>query len=233
VSLAYAAGEDKNDNFRASFQTGFRNPTTQDQYIGLDVGAAILVGSAEDNLERYRDTFLDSNNNPFELTGRDAYENSYTIASVNAGAPVEANVGLVQPEKVTAFEVGYRGQKDVGRNKLTIDFSAYYNLYENFISAKNVRVALNRNLTGDDLLNALRTRNDYRDFTTYTNSTADISSYGASLGLNTKILNGFNVGLNYTYAKFDFDQSTDPDFEAGFNTPEHNIKISIWSPKFI
>jgi hypothetical protein len=27
--------ESKNHNFRGSFQTGFRNPTTQDQYIGL------------------------------------------------------------------------------------------------------------------------------------------------------------------------------------------------------
>ena len=39
LSLAYAAGEDKYHNFRASVQTGFRNPTTQDQYIGLDAGA--------------------------------------------------------------------------------------------------------------------------------------------------------------------------------------------------
>ena len=30
ISLSYAAGEDKRHNFRASLQTGFRNPTAQD-----------------------------------------------------------------------------------------------------------------------------------------------------------------------------------------------------------
>ena len=54
LSLSYAAGEDKNHNFRASIQTGFRNPTTQDQYIGLDAGSGILVGTAPDNIDRYR-----------------------------------------------------------------------------------------------------------------------------------------------------------------------------------
>ena len=30
-------------------------------------------------------------------------------------------------------------------------------------------------------------------------------------------------------SKFDFDQTTDPDYEAGFNTPEHKFKVSIGS----
>ena len=50
ASLTYTVGENRNHNFRGSFQTGFRNPTTQDLYIGLNAGRALLVGSAEDNL---------------------------------------------------------------------------------------------------------------------------------------------------------------------------------------
>jgi hypothetical protein len=68
---------------------------------------------------------------------------------------------------------------------------------------------------------------DFAVFQTYTNSAADINSYGASIGLNTKIFNNFDFGLSYTYAKFDFDQSSDPDFEAGFNTPEHKVKVQF------
>jgi hypothetical protein len=41
----YSGGESRRHNFRGSFQTGFRNPTTQDQYIGFNVGSAILLGS--------------------------------------------------------------------------------------------------------------------------------------------------------------------------------------------
>ena len=41
------------------------------------------------------------------------------------------------------------------------------------------------------------------------------------------LFGNYNVGLNYTLAKFDFDQATDPDYEAGFNTPEHKVKFSF------
>src|SRR5690606_40643728 len=46
VSLAYTAGENRNHNIRISVQQGFRSPTTQDLFIGLNAGRAILVGSA-------------------------------------------------------------------------------------------------------------------------------------------------------------------------------------------
>ena len=211
VSFAYAAGENKNQNFRASFQTGFRNPTTQDQYIGLDVGSAILVGGVEENQDRYSTTFQDASGVSYTLTGRDAYENSYTLAS---GGTVKANVDFVKPEKVTAYEIGYRGLLEAGKQRITVDLSVYYNQYEDFIANKNVIVPYNA--TGG-----------FKVFQLYTNSAADINSYGATIGLNTTVLNGFNLGLNYTLAQFDFDQASDPDFEAGFNTPEHKVKLQF------
>jgi outer membrane cobalamin receptor len=210
VSLAYAAGENKNQNFRASFQTGFRNPTTQDQYIGLDVGSAILVGSAPDNLDK-RIEYLDRTQNVQSISIRDAYENSFTIAS---GGTQAADIDLVEPEKVTAFEVGYRGLVNTGESsRVTVDLSLYYNQYDGFIANENVLVR------GTD--NALKV------VQVYTNSDTDISSYGATIGLNTKIFNGFDLGFNYTYAKLDFDQASDPSFETGFNTPENKVKIQF------
>ena len=235
VSLAYAAGENKNDNFRASFQTGFRNPTTQDQYIGLDAGSAILMGSAPDNLDRYTSSPLNVStagqgilgSPTTTLSGRLAYENSFSVSSVQNGAPAASNAPLVKPEKVTAYEVGYRGLVNAGESRITVDVSAYYNSYEDFISGKNVLVPF-YGTVGDNGLSLLALQNgDYKAFQTYTNTSADISSYGASIGLNTKVLNGFDLGINYTYAKFDFDQASDPDFEAGFNTPEHKFKLQF------
>ncbi|MDP5106146.1 MAG: hypothetical protein NWQ31_08245, partial [Polaribacter sp.] len=212
VSFAYAGGEDKNQNFRASFQTGFRNPTTQDQYIGLDVGNAILVGGVEENMDRYSTTFTDSSDGmSYTLTGRDAYENSYTVSS---GGTVKANVDFVKPEKVTAYELGYRSLLNAGQQLVTVDLSVYYNQYEDFIANTNVIVPYN-------------TTGGFKVFQLYTNSTADISSYGASIGLTTKVLNGFDLGLNYTLARFEFDQAVNPDFEAGFNTPEHKVKLQF------
>ncbi|TCI92266.1 TonB-dependent receptor [Tenacibaculum sp. M341] len=251
VSLAYAAGESKNHNFRVSYQTGFRNPTTQDQYIGLNTGAGFLVGTAEDNLDRFS-----ADVNGFTFTGRDAFTNSFTVNSLTAfseavtnsiagglspqdaavanyGILEKSDFDLVKPEKVTSFEVGYRGALPVGENKLGVDFSAYYNDYEDFIAIKNIAVPLYgtagaaiTTTEGQQALAAI-TNEDFAPVGFRTNSEADISSYGIGLGLNTKIFNGFNVGLNYTWSKFDFDQSSDPDFEAAFNTPEHKIKLQL------
>jgi outer membrane receptor protein involved in Fe transport len=248
VSLAYAAGENKNQNFRASFQTGFRNPTTQDQYIGLNAGRAYLVGSAPDNLDRYftnpltvsgAGQLLGGLGATTTVSGRAAYENAFSASSVVAGNPTAINVGLVAPERVTAWEVGYRGLIPAGEKNITVDMSVYYNSYEDFIAGKNVLVPFYGNTNLSDtapigpggapvpLALAALANGDYVAFQTYTNSAADINSYGATIGINTKILGGFDFGLNYTYAKFDFDKSTDPDFEAGFNTPEHKVKVQF------
>ena len=68
---------------------------------------------------------------------------------------------------------------------------------------------------------------DFQPFQVYTNSKADVSSYGGTLGITTKVFGNYSLGFNYTMAKFDFDQSTDPDYEAGFNTPEHKVKVEF------
>ncbi|MDP3357810.1 MAG: TonB-dependent receptor [Lutibacter sp.] len=278
VSVSYSLGEGKTRNLRASFQTGFRNPSTQDQYIGLDVGQAILVGSAPDNLDRYTTIPLAVNSpvgqfvlgsSTVQLSGGRAYDNAFTLASLydfgaavaasvpqilasyppgaitldqakqlaaaqNAGELKEAKFGLVKPEKVTAYEVGYRA----GFGKVALDASAYYNKYEDFIGNKTVVVPYYGSVAAFDpanvatsqntqiLLNAIGT-SEYKPFQVYTNSTADIASYGGSIGLTSKIFDDYSFGVNYTFAKFDFDQATDPDYEAGFNTPEHKVKVSF------
>ncbi|MFL1012477.1 TonB-dependent receptor [Flavisericum labens] len=229
VSLVYAAGENKQHNFRASLQTGFRNPDTQALFIGFDVGRAILVGAAPDNLDRRLPNTT--------LTGRDAYFNSYTLNSVQAFAasggttPLEPVQGtgitpLIEQEKVTAFDIGYRG--NIGL--VTVDFNAYFNTYDNFAAQKFVVTPETGSVTDMSGVVDVATGN-FQVFNVYTNSSADISSFGGVIGLSTKIAKKFNFGLNYTYAKLDFDQSTDPDFSAGFNTPEHKVKVSLRNPE--
>ncbi len=232
ASLVVALDEEARHNIRASFQTGFRNPDTQSLFIGLNAGRAILVGSAPDNLDRYSITLDDVSTNgqaiignEVTLTGRQAYENSFDAASVRAGAPVAAETPLVEPEQVTAYEVGYRGI--LGSN-FNIDLSVYYNTYDDFLSNRNVLVPY-YGTVGDNSLSLLALQNeDFQVFQTYTNAVSDISSYGGAIGINTKVLNGFDLGLNYTYAKLDFDRAPqDADFETNFNTPEHKVKASF------
>ena len=264
VSLVYSADEQKNHNFRTSFQTGFRNPTTQDQYIGFDIGNRVLIGSAPDNLGRFSEVRGNNINgsgiisdfgqnelgaSTVTLDGFDAYYNSYTLESFKAfdaiyrsGPPsglanaatnlVRADVNLVKPEFVKAFELGYRGSF----KGFSIDVNGYYNIYNDFIGNLNVITPYygvaetNPDISANTSANALANR-DFREYQLYTNTDLEIKSLGFGLGLSTKVYKDFELGANYNYAEFDFDQAKDPSFEAGFNTPKHRVKGTISNDK--
>ncbi|TDQ33121.1 TonB-dependent receptor [Zeaxanthinibacter enoshimensis] len=229
-SLIYTMGNARNQNIRVSVQQGFRNPTTQDLFIGLNAGRAILVGSAPDNLDRDIRTFpVSAGGQGFtggptvQVVGRQAYENAFSASSVQAGAPTAVNTPLVQPEEITAYELGYRGQF----GKTAIDLSGYYNQYDNFISLSTVLVPF-YGQAGDNALSLLALQNgDFFPYQTYTNSPAQVKSYGATIGIDTKILGNYDLGFNYTYAEQDFDQESFPDFRTNFNTPNHKFKASF------
>ncbi|TRX02083.1 TonB-dependent receptor domain-containing protein [Flavobacterium gawalongense] len=259
ISLVYSGGESKKHNFRASFQTGFRNPSTQDQYIGFNVGSAILLGSAPDNLTRYSETLPVSTavgqafagGSSVVMTGLNAYNNSYTASSVQAFGALAAsdpiagsallrktNVNYVKPEQVKAFELGYRSLiKDV-----SIDINGYYNIYNDFIGNLNVVAPFYGTAndspnplagptdSGVQSLHALQNGN-YRAYQLYTNTNIEIKSLGFGLGLSKKVYRNFEAGVNYNFAEFNFDQEKDPSFEAGFNTPKHRVKASFGNEK--
>ncbi|ALJ05811.1 hypothetical protein APS56_12035 [Pseudalgibacter alginicilyticus] len=149
ISAGYTI--EKNHNIRASYQTGFRNPNTQDLYIGLVTGLGTLIGGANDIGNRFIRNYSVSqfaqNNlgqpNSVTQPGSAAYNNSMaaTIATglathnpADNGSEFIGNPNYVKPEQVKSFEVGYRGKV----NKVIIDFSAYYNTYKDFIANESV-----------------------------------------------------------------------------------------------
>ena len=269
LSLVYSGGENKQHNFRGSYQTGFRNPSTQDQYIGFNVGSAVLVGSAPDNLLRYTESRAVANGTPaigqvyaggtsVTMTGVNAYQNSYTRASVLQFAAFAAanpgntpgaaallkvtNVPNVKPEEVQAFELGYRSQYE----GVNIDLNGYYNIYNNFIG-NTVSVAPLYGTASETFdfaqgaptyvtnpavqtLHALANGNT-RAYQLYTNTDLEIQSLGVGIGLSKRMFGYYDFGVSYNYAEFDFDQAKDPGFEAGFNTPKHRVKASIGNEK--
>ena len=269
--MVYSGGEKKQHNIRGSYQTGFRNPSTQDQYIGFNVGPYVLVGSAPDNLLRYSETRTVANGTPaigqvyaggssVVMTGVNAYQNSYTKASVDQFAAFAAanpgntpgaaallkktNVGYVKPEEVQAFELGYRSQI----KEINIDLNGYYNTYNNFIG-NTISVAPLYGTASETFdfaqgaptyvtnpavqtLHALANGN-IRAFQLYTNTDVKIQSLGVGIGLSKKMFGNYDFGVSYNYAQFDFDQAKDPGFEAGFNTPKHRVKASVGNDKLI
>lgn len=260
ISAAITVNE--NHNFRASFQSGFRNPDTQSLYIGLETALGTLVGGASDIGDRFERDYSVSqfaqNNlgqpSSITQTAAAAYTNSLFVSVAgelsNTNRDVSANgsnfIGnsnYVKPEKVSSFEIGYRGKI----KNFIIDASAYYNSYNDFLANESVVAPLygnvsNFNLTGYDPNNpasvaglnadtqqilAALNNGDVNVYQTYTNSEEKVNSYGAAIAVSTKVFNDFDLSLNYTYAHLDFDVKSNPDFRTSFNTPDHKVKASF------
>ncbi|MFO0266227.1 MAG: TonB-dependent receptor plug domain-containing protein, partial [Cyclobacteriaceae bacterium] len=132
-------------NFRGSFQTGFRLPTTQNQHIDLNAVSARLIGGL-----------------PEYAAARNVFQYAYDLRSVNSyvaavaadvaagnptaiGAPANlallrpiASIEPVKPEQVQSIEIGYKGLLG---DKLLVDLVYYHNTYNDFIAAQFVRKA--------------------------------------------------------------------------------------------
>jgi outer membrane receptor protein involved in Fe transport len=204
----------ENQNFRLSFQTGFRNPTNQDQYIGLFAGDVTLLGSSPDNIARYNGAVVLNNGTPFVFSGNFVFNNAYN----EAGAA--ANLENVKAEKITSLDVGYRFKK----SGFTFDISAYYSNYTDKIGSTDVYVP--NLLTGSTIAN-YRANGDYAIYSVDSNSTAELSTYGVSAEMIKALSKNFIFNVIYDYNKLDFTPTSGSSFEAAFNTPEHNLKAGL------
>lgn len=99
-------------NFRISHQTAYKFPTTQQQWIKLNVGNVILLGG----LPWVNDTMNTKTN--------------MTLVYNPPAAPVPFVYKELKPESMRSFEIGYRGNVD---KKLFIDMYAYFGKYTNFL----------------------------------------------------------------------------------------------------
>jgi outer membrane receptor for ferrienterochelin and colicin len=227
----------KNQNIRFSYQTGYQNPSAQDQYIGLDAGAAVLMGSSSDNVDRFKMRFMGGSGNNYTITGKQVQENSLTIASVQAfGAAAAAgnfdpsllvsagNLGNVEAQYVKSYDFGYR----INGKKTALDINAYFTQWDNFISAVNVITP--KSIPGGLAQAFDIATGDYKVFSYDANTDEVVNTLGVSAGLETQFLKVFDLNMTYSYNKMDFNNSN-PAFEAGFNTPQTRIVMSLGSTK--
>jgi outer membrane receptor protein involved in Fe transport len=140
-----------NHNFRASFQTGFRMPTTQDQHIDLNAVTARLIGglpeyAAARNVLRNAYT-LRSVQAYTAAVSRNIAENNPATSPTAIGGPANLNllrpvtaddIRPVRPEQVQSIEVGYKG---LIANKLLVDVVYYRNTFNDFIAGQFIRQA--------------------------------------------------------------------------------------------
>lgn len=213
VSAVLGLDEERKHNIRASFQTGFRNPSPQEGYLHVDLGSALIIGGFEDNFENFT---VQGANGP--VAGRDVYANLVTVPSflqfagtgfTDPSVLVPVNLNYLKQEKNATWEIGYKG---IVADKLLIDLSYYNTTYEDLV----VRVTTFSPDAG-------------KAYLVYTNVEQQVNSNGLGLGLDYVIGNGFTAGFNYTLTNFDADEAVEnnPGFLPSFNTPQNRFNFSF------
>ncbi|MFT4833318.1 MAG: iron complex outermembrane receptor protein [Flavobacteriaceae bacterium] len=217
----------KNHNFRISFQTGFRNPTTQGQYIDLNIISARLLGGLEENYQKYELT-TNGYTGGSVVAFRDAYFNNPAAGMASYSDLLEpvTTFDPVRPERVKSIEIGY---KSLIKNKLMIDAEYYYNAYTDFITQVRIHKASGESIADPSALPSLLSSNADNTFQIYTNLDDNVTSQGAAFGLTYVLSGGYNIGANYTWSKLIGGFSDNVLSE--FNTPEHKYNIKFGNRK--
>jgi outer membrane receptor protein involved in Fe transport len=202
-------------NLRVSYQTAYRFPTTQNQWINLLVGGGTRLMGGLPQLRK----FYNFDTNP-----------AYTLASVTAfgasalaGAPNPALLKVqtfseFKPESMNSFEVGYKG---LVAKKLLIDFYYYFGQYENFISG--VTVLQSNNPAAPKVTDVLSSSTRIA-YSISTNSTQKVKTSGWGLSLDYLLPANFSVSSSIYGDQIG-------DLEAGFvsyfNTPKMRTNVSL------
>jgi iron complex outermembrane receptor protein len=204
LSALYKINE--NHNFRISYQTGFRIPSTQGQHIDLNIISSRLLGGLPQYAEKYNITRASSTGQNLAFEGFSVQ--NYANAVFNGGATQAAifnpnNVKELQkfewtpvkPESVQNIELGYKG---IINNKFLIDLGYYYNLYNNFITQTRVRLAdefttdASKNGVPGYTYNTDPALNGTPNYATILNGTAvDINTAGQITGNTAQIYTNF------------------------------------------
>lgn len=208
------------DNFiRLSYQTAYRFPSNQNQYINLRLGggSSFLIGCLPEFQSYYG--LNQPGTQGYTANSIIAYRNS-AMGPADSALLVPAVYKEVSPETVKSFEIGYKG---VIAKKLLLDAYFYYSSYDNFL----LGVAVGQSMLGNKL-------GLYSPFSTnnvsYTqNSDENVKSSGWGIGLDYQLPKNFILYGNLFSDELD-------DVSAGqvtyFNAPQYRINLGFRNDNF-
>ena len=201
----------KDNNVRLSYQTSYRFPSNQNQFISLRLGggSSFLIGCLPEFQSYYK---LNSTKPGYTAESVLSYR-SGTLA--DSGRLVKASFSEVKPETVKSFEIGYKG---IIAKKLLVDAYFYYSKYDNFI----VNQAVVQSLNGPN-------------YEVYSNFSSNSVSYVQN-SIQTVNSNGWGIGLEYKVYKnylvygnvfSDVLKDVAPGDITFFNAPKYRFNIGL------
>ncbi len=198
------------ENFiRLSYQSAYRFPTNQDQYISLVTGSGVLMGS----LPQFQDFYKLSSTLP-----------GYTAASVlsyragslgDSSRLVKAVFTKLKPEIVKSYELGYKGI--VGK-KLLFDAYVYSSKYNDFIV--NTAVVQSKDGPQFEIYSPFSSTNlSYAQ-----NSTTPVKAVGWGLGIEYKLIQRYVLYGNIFSDEL---KNVPADVVTFFNAPKYRFNIGL------
>jgi hypothetical protein len=193
----------KDNNIRLSFQTAYRFPSNQNQYIDLQTASVKLIGALPEFINYYG---LNTGTYTAESV-------SAARAANNPALLVASTFKVVDPESVSSGEIGYKG---IIAKKLYIDVYAYYSRYKNFFASAAVVKAATPSAALNPLTSAAYS---------YTQNSLDIvKAQGWGIGVEYLLNRGYILGGNLFSDKL---RDLEPGLISFFNAPKYRANLSL------
>ena len=196
-----------NHYVRLSYQTAYRFPTTQQQWVDLEIGGGTrLIGG----IPYFRDKYNYSTNPWYTLESVMQFQNSAASGNPDPSLLKVYKFNTFKPESVSSYEAGY---KALIANKLLVDVYAYYARYQNFIG----RVVTLQNSSAGSF--------DFANIYSFSaNSSNKVNTQGWGLSLNYALPQNFFASGNFYSDEI---KDVPKDFIAGYNTPKYRANIGF------
>ena len=227
-------------NFRFTYQQGYRFPALFEALSYVNNGRVKRVGSLSyinEGLGYLENSYTQASVVNFNAAVA-AAGNTDAAALANKDLLVWANLPKARPERITAYEVGYKSV--LLNNTLIVDIDAYTNKYDGFLGQVQVYVPKGETIGSDAAVIAMLDRN--RDATTasggnsaskgqdryrvYTNAKNSYYNYGSALGVTWNFYKKYTVAGNVNFNQMKSNH-TDDIFVTGFNTPKFGTNLSF------
>jgi outer membrane receptor protein involved in Fe transport len=203
----------KNKNLRLSFQTAYRFPSTQQQWIDLDVGSSTrLLGGVPYFQQKYN-----LNSNTYLLSALPSVTTPYQVTPF-------------KPESVRTFELGYKGL--AWEDKLLIDMYGYYGQYQDFLS-RTLLVQPKATYTLASMVSAIASNinvsNVANIYSIPVNAPSKVKTYGFGLSLDYRLPAGFIINSNVSSDNL---KDVPAGFNAYFNSPKYRANLGFGNSGF-
>ena len=204
ATLTYKLAE--YNHLRLSYQTAYRFPSNQQQWIDLGVGTGVRLLGCNDYF-----------NTKYNFNGNQLYD---LESFMNNGTLVKFNKVEVKPEAISSFETGYKGL--IMGGKMMIDIYGYFGQYQDFIGRK-LTVQFK-----DGIRSSLADTNN-RYYSLPVNSTDKVKTYGFGGSIDYRLPKNFTVGMNISSDRL---VDVPEEFIAYFNMPLYKGNFSIGNTGF-